>query len=91
MTTKPELKAEMPGEIWAYKNDAGVYCCYPEKHFKPVGDVKYLRADKVHGLVEALRIAKRDISNWVTHEEARDAAVQYIDKALAAHKNKEIE
>lgn len=45
--------------------------------------------DKPDDILETLRIAKRDISNWVMHEETREAAIQYIEKALAAHKQKE--
>ena len=36
-------------------------------------------------LVYALQIAKRDIGNWVTHEEARDSAIACIDKHLAEY------
>ena len=40
-------------------------------------------------LVYALQIAKRDIGNWVTHEEARDEAIAFIDKHLAEYEKGE--
>lgn len=73
MTQQPK----MPGEIWAAKLETRgqIWCEYDPS---PCEGIKYIRADIVEGMVEALRYYQKNARSWISGSETSHATAALL-------------